>query len=111
MQRWKNEKAFQQSVVSAAEKLGWMHYHTHDSRRSVAGFPDLVLIHPKRGSVWFVELKMPKGRLSKHQIHWLNNLKACKQGVWLWRPEHWDDILGLLAFQTNIADVQHMMYR
>ena len=37
------EKQFQQSVVEVARTLKWRVYHTHDSRRSAAGFPDLVL--------------------------------------------------------------------
>lgn len=43
-----SESVFQSKVINMAKSLGWEHYHTHDSRRSVAGFPDLVLVHPQR---------------------------------------------------------------
>src|SRR5688572_19177552 len=38
------ERAFQAQVVKYARLMGWTAYHTHDSRRSQAGFPDLVLV-------------------------------------------------------------------
>jgi len=41
-----------------ADKLNWSpRYHTHDSRRSVPGFPDWVLIHRGQRRILFVELK------------------------------------------------------
>ena len=33
------EKAFQQAVLDYARLMGWMVYHSHDSRHSAAGFP------------------------------------------------------------------------
>ncbi len=38
------EKPFQAQVVELARLSGWLTYHTHDSRRSQSGFPDLVLV-------------------------------------------------------------------
>ena len=38
------EADFQAQVVKLALLLGWKVYHTHDSRRSREGFPDLILI-------------------------------------------------------------------
>ena len=38
------EREWQAQVVSAAQALGWTTYHTHDSRRSNKGWPDLVLV-------------------------------------------------------------------
>lgn len=37
------EKDFQQRVINLAESLGYLVYHTHDSRRSQPGFPDQKL--------------------------------------------------------------------
>ena len=37
------EKQWQALVQETAQLAGWMAYHTYDSRRSAAGFPDLVL--------------------------------------------------------------------
>ena len=43
-----SEKAFMDTILQAADLYGWWTYHTHDSRRSTAGFPDLVLVKPPR---------------------------------------------------------------
>lgn len=83
------EKAFQAQVVALASYLGWTHYHTHDSRRSPAGFPDLVLV--KAGEpVLFVELKTDVGKLTPAQRYWialLDDAEGCE--VWLWQPKWW----------------------
>ena len=42
------EDRWQALVVLEARARGWRVYHTHDSRRSAAGFPDLVLVRPPR---------------------------------------------------------------
>ena len=51
-----------EQVKAVALTCGWRLYHTFDSRRSAAGFPDLVLVRPPR--VIFAELKSEKGRLT-----------------------------------------------
>ena len=53
-----SEDVFQRQVEELAESLGWKVYHTHDSRRSHRGWPDLVL--GRRGRVLFRELKTMK---------------------------------------------------
>ena len=84
-------------VLAAAVPAGWMAYHTHDSRRSEAGFPDLVLVKPP--VVVFVELKTNKGRTSKEQTQWLEQLGLCTDiEVHLWRPADWDEIEQRLGF-------------
>lgn len=84
------ERAFQASVVRYAELMGWHTYHTYDSRRSNAGFPDLVLV--RRPRVIFAELKSQRGRLRPAQRLWIEELRACGQDVRLWRPSDWEDI-------------------
>jgi hypothetical protein len=50
-----SEAAFQDEVLGLARFYRWRGYHTHDSRRSTAGFPDLVLVKAPR--LIFAELK------------------------------------------------------
>lgn len=72
-------------VRRRAVEQGWRTYHTHDSRRSEPGFPDVVLV---RGpALVFAELKMPGRYADKHQRAWLQALAGCdKPTVALWRP-------------------------
>ena len=103
-------------VRPAAEAQGWLCYHTHDSRRSPSGFPDLVLVRPPR--LIFAELKSQRGRVRPDQQAWIVALEAVagirfdvspdKLGfeagpmlpeVYVWRPAAWLDgtIMRLLA--------------
>jgi hypothetical protein len=50
-----SEKEFQAQVLGLARLSGLLCYHTHDSRRSKPGVPDLVLARPPVDR--FVELK------------------------------------------------------
>lgn len=63
------EADLQAMVVQAARYLGWTVYHTHDSRRSEPGFPDLTLV--RAGRLAFVELKTARGRVRPEQAAWL----------------------------------------
>lgn len=81
------EKELQQAVVDLARLLGWRVYHTYDSRRSTAGFPDLTLVRGSR--LVFVELKAEKGRASIAQLTWLRDLSAAGADTYLWRPADW----------------------
>ena len=75
------------SVLELARLLGIFAYHTHDSRRSQAGFPDLVLAG-NRGLV-FAELKSESGRLSREQVAWRWQLEVLGQAYRIWRPRDW----------------------
>lgn len=81
-----NENQLQQHVVLVAAAFGWRHYHTHDSRRSPAGFPDLVLVHPGQRRVVFRELKTERGRMRPGQPEWLADLQSAGQDAGVWRP-------------------------
>ena len=83
-----SEKEFQDAVVEFARWTGWLVFHDNDSRRNVAGFPDLVLVHPVRG-VLFCELKTDTGRVTAAQQRWLDTLTAAGAEAYVWRPDDW----------------------
>jgi hypothetical protein len=80
------EAQLQGTVEQMATVLGWRWYHTHDSRRSVPGFPDLAMVHAGQRRVLFAELKSERGRLRREQRAWINDLDAAGQEVYVWRP-------------------------
>ena len=88
------ERQFMQQVVMYAYLMGWRCYHTHDSRRSEAGFPDLVLV--RRPRVVFAELKSERGKLTLDQRVWLDALEGCTVERYVWRPSDWRAIERLL---------------
>ena len=90
------EASWQAQVVAAAEVYDWYIYHNPDSRRSTAGFPDLVLIRPPR--VLFMELKRQTGRLSPIQREVIAALEACPGvEVRVARPSDWEQVCSWLA--------------
>jgi VRR-NUC domain len=88
------ERDFMATVREAATLNGWRVYHTHDSRRSPSGFPDLVLV---RERVVFAELKGATTRITPGQERWLDALDAAGAEVYLWRPSEWDEIERVLG--------------
>ncbi len=80
------EAQLQGTVEQMATLLGWRWYHTFDSRRSVAGFPDLVMVHPRQKRTLWIELKSERGRLRREQRAWINDLDAVGAEVFVWRP-------------------------
>lgn len=93
-----SETELQEAVIMLARYRDWLWYHTHDSRRSNAGFPDLVLVRGER--LIFAELKSEKGRTTPNQREWLDSIgdvaAAAANDTWgkiaapiqafLWRP-------------------------
>lgn len=88
------EKEFQAEVVKVAKRAAWMVYHTHNSRRSEPGFPDLVLI---RERLVVAELKVGDGKLTAAQANWLDSFRSAGVETYEWRPEDWGTILDVLA--------------
>jgi hypothetical protein len=93
------EKQLQDVITALANRTGWLVYHTHDSRRSQAGYPDLHLVHAGRRLSLFRELKTMKGKQSLAQLRWMSALLDAGVDAAVWRPIDWYDgtILALLA--------------
>ena len=103
------EADFQAAVIELAELQGWRVYHTHDSRKSPPGFPDLTMV---RGhELIFAELKIdsPKSVPTVEQKEWLADLRRVAIHVSdempvgkpvirvrLWRPALWPEIEQVL---------------
>ena len=76
---------FQPDAIKLAKLCGWMAYHTHDSRRSTAGFPDLILI--QAGIMIAAELKVGANVTTPEQLYWLSAFDGVAGCVALvWRP-------------------------
>ena len=105
------EAEFQRAVMELAKWCGWLTYHPRPAQTGGrwstaytgdAGFPDLVLAHRDRGTI-FAELKTQRGRPTPGQRAWLNVLEDAGQEAYLWCPEHWDAITARLMGEENRA--------
>lgn len=103
-----NEAQFQRQVVDLAWIAGWLFVHhrpartAHGWRTPVegplgAGWPDLVLVSPRRKRVLYVELKADKGRLSPAQAEVHAALREAGAEVRVWRPRDFDAIAAELT--------------
>lgn len=103
------EKILQQRIVNMCRSLGHRVYHTHDSRRSEPGFPDLAIAYPS--VTIYAELKREKKRPTRDQVWWLDYFAGLGLPVYLWRPTHLLNgtismILAGAAAGEGIADGQ-----
>lgn len=116
-----SENDFQVNLIKAAKARGWLVYHTHISKRSTEGWPDLAMV--RDGRLVLAELKKEKPLLksgkpseaqdldpSAAQQHWLDelgkvalvaNANLLPQArltivVALWRPSDWPSIEKVL---------------
>jgi hypothetical protein len=92
------EAELQAQVIELATMLGCLSYHTHDSRRSAAGFPDLTVVHEGTGGLLFAELKRDGQLPTPEQRRWLAALGRRHLAV-LWTPS--DLRSGLIAQQLQ----------
>jgi len=90
------ESIYQPQIVSMAHALGWsMIYHPHYSVGSDPGYPDLTLVHPRKGVCW-LEVKGPKPTIYERQVEWLEALQAAGQQAYLVYPGDYDAVARLL---------------
>ena len=90
-----SEAQFEKIVEGYAKVMGWFYYHTYDSKRSVAGYPDLVMLRGERQVV--AELKSQKGRNpTEKQQDWLDRYEAVAPEVYVWRPSNLREIEEIL---------------
>lgn len=80
------ESELQSHVRDLARQLGLRCYHTADSRRSDAGWPDLVIVGRR---LILRELKTETGRLRPEQEAWIADLEQAGADVAVWRPSDW----------------------
>ena len=79
------EREFQATVIELALAQGWLVGFTYDSRRSMAGEPDLRLVHKIQKRLIFAELKREKGRITKGRTN--------RKGTWLTGQDEWAEAL------------------
>lgn len=90
-----SEKDFMQAVIDLATRNGWRHYHTHDARKSVAGFPDLLLLRGPRQVV--AELKVPPNGTDAAQDAWLDAFRDAGVPTFVWYQKDWPEIERVLG--------------
>ncbi len=91
------EAQFQSAVRKLAVRAGWRCYHTHDSRKSDEGYPDLTLIHSKRRQAVWLELKSMGGVSSLPQREWIDAIQRAGFVAAIVKPTDWDWIRNQLT--------------
>ena len=107
-EKHETEAEFQEWVIEAAQKRGWMVAHFRGVRIQRAdgsthyqtpvqadgkGFPDLVLV---RDRLIFAELKRQNGKPDPNQEKWLTALRTAGNETYVWRPSDRDALLRVL---------------
>lgn len=93
------EAQFQALVLDLAKRTGWFVNHQLPAQirpgkwatatQGMVGWPDLVLVHPRRRIALFRELKRWDGKLTEEQELWGAALVACGLDWAVWRPSDW----------------------
>ncbi|MEU3783450.1 VRR-NUC domain-containing protein [Streptomyces sp900129855] len=93
-----SEEQWRRQVREIAARYGWrLQYHTADSRRSDAGWPDEVFGHVGQRRTLFVEFKTDNGRIRPAQREWLAHLSDAGLEVAVWRPRDLHAVLRVLG--------------
>lgn len=102
------KSSFENTVIQAAQFSDWRvaHFRAIQGmngrwRTPVAaqgkGFPDLVMVRDNR--LIFAEIKGEKNQPEPEQKLWLNALEQTCAEVYLWRPQHWGDVVKILELE------------
>ena len=76
------EAKLQDALLKVLKDLGFdFRYHTHDSRRSEAGFGDLLAINPREGILWVAELKGLKTPTTPAQLAWVDAWRTVRRVI------------------------------
>lgn len=92
------ERQWQAVIEEAAAYLGYpFAYHTHDSRKSDEGFPDLVLVKPGVRVIYFeCKTDKPGSKPTQKQVDWVRALRSTGAHAWIVRPRNVDFVLDVL---------------
>jgi len=90
------EKDLREWVRDLCKLFGWKFLFTWTSIHSPKGMLDLFLINAEQKRVIFAELKTEKGKLTPEQQETFDDLKACGQEVYVWRPGDIEGIAEIL---------------
>ena len=127
------EKDFQDDLMRQFGIYGWRAYHTHDSRRSQSGFPDICAVHRDSKKLIYAELKREPipdlikadgqtlkrrrtVKITRAQTEWLTDLSLVgllmngRMTVHLWIPSDDRTITDIMAGKYDNY-VTEWMYR
>lgn len=108
-----NGGQLQSKIISTGHVFGWKFAHFRSVRTSRGGktlwetpvgadgkgWPDLVIVHPERGEIYYREIKSRYEKVRPEQQQWGDWLLAAGCDWAIWRPTQWDEeILPLLSF-------------
>jgi len=86
------EKIFMQTVLDVCRIHGYAAFHTYDSRRTQAGFPDLEIIG--HGRIFHRELKLDHGHTTPEQDACIDLINRNGGDAKVWRPAMWPEIIS-----------------
>ena len=96
--RPETEKSFMAAVVEYAKLRNWRCYHTFDSRKSEAGFPDVVFARGSRFKLRLVvaELKLAGKKPTESQWFFVDAFEYAGVPTYVWTPDDWPEIRRVL---------------
>lgn len=95
------ESTFQDHLRTLATRLGYLYYHTRNSKGSDIGWLDTVIAHPDGGALHVIELKVGDNQPSPAQRRWIEALqKVTHVDARVCWPGDWPAIVELLTRRT-----------